>query len=142
MSFETDDEIEETVRGFLACTLPKAGWTHAAHFAVGLWLLRTRGAAAYAEMPGMIRRYNESVGGRNTNTKGYHETITQASLHMAALALREADGAPLSDVLATLMAGPCGRPDWIFAYWSREVLFSVEARRAWMAPDLAPLPAG
>ena len=95
--------------------------------------------AARAEMPGLIRRYNESVGGRNTDTKGYHETITQASLHMGHRALREA---PLHVVLAELMAGPCGKPDWIFAYWTRAVLFSVEARREWTPPDLAPLPAG
>ncbi len=139
MSFETDNAIEETVRRFLARTLPKSGWTHAAHFAAALWLLRERGeAAARAEMPGLIRSYNESVGGRNTDTEGYHETITQASLHMAHRALRDA---PLHVVLAELLAGPCGKPDWVFAYWSSEVLMSPEARRAWMAPDLAPLPA-
>ncbi|MDP1557000.1 MAG: hypothetical protein Q8L84_16195 [Hyphomonas sp.] len=140
MSFETDDEIEATARAMMACALPKAAWTHAAHFAAALWLLRERGdAAARAEMPGLIRRYNESVGGRNTDSEGYHETITQASLHMAARALRDA---PLHVVLAELLAGPCGKPDWIFAYWSRGVLMSPEARRAWIAPDLAPLPAG
>ena len=96
--------------------------------------------AARAEMPGLIRRYNESVGGRNTDTKGYHETITQASLHMAARALEAAEGAPLSEVLAALLAGPCGQPDWIFAYWSRDVLLSPEARRGWIPPDLAQLP--
>ncbi len=138
----TDTEIEDTVSRFLACTLPKARWTHAAHFAAALWLLRAQGEAAFAAMPDLIRCYNESVGGRNTDTEGYHETITQASLHMAAMSLRDAqEGAPLGAVLARLLAGPCGRPDWIFAYWSREALFTPEARRGWIAPDLAPLPA-
>lgn len=139
MTFETDDEIEVMARAMMAGALPKAAWTHTAHFAAALWLLRTRGEAAYAEMPGLIRRYNESVGGRNTDTEGYHDTITQASLHMAARALREA---PLTVVLAELLAGPCGRADWIFAHWSKDVLFSVAARRAWVAPDIQPLPAG
>ncbi|MBA3069597.1 MAG: hypothetical protein FP825_14080 [Hyphomonas sp.] len=142
MSFETDDEIEATARAMMACALPKEHWTHAAHFAVGLWLLRTRGAAAYAEMPGMIRRYNESVGGRNTDTEGYHETITRASLDAAAAALAAQDGAPLHGVLAAMMAGPCGRSDWILAHWSKDLLFSLEARRVWVAPDLAPFPPG
>ncbi len=141
MNFETDDGIEETVRGFLACTLAKEGWTHAAHFAAALWLIRERGeTAARAEMPGLIRAYNESAGGRNTDTEGYHETITQASLHMAAMALEAAEGAPLSAVLAALLAGPCGRADWIFAYWSPDVLLSPKARRGWIPPDLAQLP--
>lgn len=137
MSFETDDEIEALARAMTACTLPKAAWTHEAHFATALWLLRTCGEAAYAGMPVLIRAYNESVGGRNTDTEGYHETITQASLRMAARALR---GAPLHVVLAELMAGPCGRSDWIFAHWTKETLFTPEARRAWVAPDRAPLP--
>lgn len=139
MTYTSDDEIEATARAMMACTLPKAGWTHAAHFGSALWLLRTRGEAAYADMPGLIRAYNESVGGRNTDTEGYHETITRASLLMAQRALREA---PLHVVLAELMAGPCGQAGWILAYWSREVLFSPEARLAWVAPDLAPLPVG
>lgn len=136
----TADEIEETVRGFLACALPKERWTHAAHFAAALWLLRDRGeAAARAEMPGLIRVYNESVGGRNTETEGYHETITQASLTVAARALAAAGDAPLSAVLAALMSGPCGQSGWIFAHWTKARLFSVEARQAWLAPDLQPL---
>ena len=139
MYFESDDEIEATARAMMACDLPKEAWTHAAHFATALWLLRTREEAAYAQMPGLIRAYNESVGGRNTDTEGYHETITQASLRMAHRAL---GAAPLHVVLAELMAGPCGRSDWIFAYWSKEVLFSVDARRGWVAPDIAPLPGG
>lgn len=136
----TDDEIEAAVRGMMACTLPKAAWTHAAHFAAALWLLRACGeAAARAEMPGLIRRYNESVGGRNTDTEGYHETITQASLTMAAQALAAAGDAPLSAVLAAMMAGPCGQSGWILAHWTKERLMSPEARRAWLAPDLQPL---
>ncbi len=35
------------------------------------------------EMPGIIRAYNESVGGVNSDNAGYHETITQASLRAA-----------------------------------------------------------
>lgn len=136
----TDDEIEETVRGFLACTLPKDCWTHAAHFAVALWLLRDRGeAVARAHMPGLIRAYNESVGGRNTDSEGYHETITQASLTVAGQALAAAGDAPLSVVLATMMAGPHGQSGWIFAHWTKARLMSPDARRAWLAPDLQPL---
>jgi hypothetical protein len=33
-----------------------------------------------------------------------------------------------------------GRSDWLLARWRRETLFSVAARRDWVAPDLAPLP--
>jgi hypothetical protein len=39
-----------------------------------------------------------------------------------------------------LMASPLGRSDWLLAYWTRERLFSVDARRRWVEPDLKPLP--
>jgi len=32
-----------------------------------------------------------------------------------------------------------GKSDWILTYWSREKLFSVEARRSWVEPDLLGL---
>lgn len=93
-------------------------------------------------MPGLIRRYNESVGGVNSDMSGYHETITQASLRMARHVLAaQPEGVMPSAAFAALMASPLGDKDWLFAYWSRERLMSAQARRAWVEPDLEPLPA-
>ena len=95
MSFETDDDIAALLEGFRGRTLPKEKWTHAAHWAAALGLIAEDAAAAYRDMPGMIRAYNESVGGRNTETEGYHETITVASLKAAEHALGAApEGTP------------------------------------------------
>jgi hypothetical protein len=132
-----DEAIEELVRGFLGRSLPKERWTHEAHFATALWMLREHGPAGAArDMPALIRAYNESVGGVNSETAGYHETITQASLMMAAAYA----GEPLHETLAALMASPLGRSDWPFAYWSKARLMSVEARARWVDPDMAALP--
>jgi hypothetical protein len=38
------------------------------------------------------------------------------------------------------MLSPLGEPEWLLAYWSRERLFSMEARREWVEPDLGELP--
>ena len=141
MSFSSDADIAALTDGFRSCTLPKEKWTHAAHWAGALCLLAEDEAAAFRDMPGMIRAYNESVGGRNTDTEGYHETITLASLRAAAHALSGApEGTPLHVVLSDLLAGPCGKPDWVLSHWNRDTLFSPEARREWVAPDLQPLP--
>lgn len=141
MNFSSDAEIAALVEGFRTCNLPKEKWTHAAHWASALYLLKENKEAAFRDMPGMIRAYNESVGGRNTDTEGYHETITIASLRAAAHALESApSGSPLHEVLEILVAGPCGKPDWILSYWSKARLFSAEARREWVAPDVQPLP--
>ncbi|WP_374468375.1 hypothetical protein [Phenylobacterium sp.] len=133
----TEADIARIGEGVAARTLPKPEWTHAAHFAAAVWLLAQPGRDAVAEMPGLIRAYNAAVGTPNTDSEGYHETITQASLRAARAALV---GRTPAEALAALLAGPCGRSDWLLAHWSRARLFSVEARRAWVAPDLAPLP--
>jgi hypothetical protein len=141
MSLTTDLEIERLALAMIDCTLPKAAWTHEGHFAAALWLLRHRPDLATPEaMRGLIMRYNEATNTPNTDSGGYHHSITIASLRAAAWHLAEhAPDAPLHDVLAGLMASPHGRSDWLLAHWRRGTLFSVAARRDWVSPDLAPL---
>jgi hypothetical protein len=139
--FTCDDEIAAIGSGLMDRTLPKSMWTHAAHFAATLWLMTHRPEMDVArELPGMIRAYNEATGGANTDTAGYHETITQASLRAARKFLNESLPRPLYATCNALMVSPLGDPDWLLAYWSRERLFSLEARRAWVEPDLRELP--
>lgn len=138
--FHSDAEIEHIARGLIDRSLPKSSWTHAAHFAAALWLLRARGALAMGEMPALIRAYNEATGVPNADTSGYHETITLASLRAVQARLSDRAGAALHVVLEELLASPLGRSDWLLTYWSRSVLFSVAARKAWVEPDLRPLP--
>ena len=138
--FTSDTEIDRIGRGVLDRTLPKPEWTHAAHFAAAFWVLRRPGMHAERDMPGLIRAYNEATGTPNTDTGGYHETITLASLRAARAWLEKRAADPLHMSLEALLASEYGRSDWLFAYWSRPVLFSVAARRAWVEPDLRPLP--
>ena len=49
-------------------------------------------------------------------------------------------GVALYEALRELLASEYGRPDWLLAYWSKSVLFSVAARKAWVEPDLQQLP--
>ncbi len=139
--FRSNEEIETIGRGLLDRTLPKTMWTHAAHFAATLWLLQCRPEVELSrEMPGIIRGYNEASGGANTDTSGYHETITQASIRAARAFLAEGPRRPLFLTCNTLLESRLGEPDWLLEYWTRSRLFSVEARRAWMEPDLKALP--
>ena len=139
--FAIDEEIAEIGRALVDRTLPKARWTHGAHFAATLWLLESRGLDDVArELPGLIRAYNEATGVRNNEAGGYHETITQASLRAAAWFRAARPGMPLFAVCNSLMETPLGGSDWILDYWSHERLFSVEARSVWVEPDLRRLP--
>ena len=141
-SFSHDTDIERIGRGLLDRSLPKAEWTHAAHFAATLWLLRAHPEMDLpARLPNLIRAYNEATGGVNNDTMGYHETITQASLRAARDFLARHDtAAPLHGLVNALMESSLGRADWLLVYWSREQLFSQLARRTWLEPDLQKLP--
>ena len=140
--YPDDAAIARLAAAFLSRGLPKVEWTHAAHFATTVWLLRERpDILPERDMPALIRAYNASVGGVNDDHNGYHETITQASIGAARAFLADRPATePLHDTVDALMASPFGRSDWPLAYWSRERLFSVEARRTWAAPDYATLP--
>ena len=136
----TDSDIERIAAGVLDLTHPYAEWTHAAHFAAALWLLRHPDVLRrHGGMESIIRRYNTAVGVPNTDTRGYHATITEASLRAAAHHLADAPRAPLAPILAALLASPLGQSRWLLAYWSEPRLMSVEARRSWLEPDQAPL---
>ncbi|MDB5672306.1 MAG: hypothetical protein JWO25_3265, partial [Alphaproteobacteria bacterium] len=39
-----------------------------------------------------------------------------------------------------LLLSPRGQRDWPLLFYSRDRLFSAEARLSWIAPDLRPLP--
>ena len=140
--FKSDAEIDHIGEGLLACTLPRAEWTHEAHLAATTYLLTRRPDIAIdKELPGIIRRYNESGGGVNDDTQGYHETITRVFLHGVRLFLAEADpGEPLHELINELLLSPMGRRDWPLRFYSAERLFSVDARRRFVPPDVAALP--
>ena len=140
--FTSDAEIVHLGERFIARALPKEEWTHEAHLATTTWLLLKRpDIDVDRELPDLIRRYNESVGGVNNDTEGYHETITRAFLAGVRLFLSEADPAePLHELVNELLLTPMGRRDWPLRFYSRDRLLSVEARRKFVAPDLAGLP--
>ena len=140
--FTSDAEIVHLGERFIARALPKEEWTHEAHLATTTWLLLKRpDIDVDRELPDLIRRYNESVGGVNNDTEGYHETITRAFLAGVRLFLSEADPAePLYELVNELLLTPMGRRDWPLRFYSRDRLLSVEARRKFVAPDLVALP--
>lgn len=139
--FASDAEIVRLGEGLLACSLTKADWTHEAHLAACLYLLTQRpDVDVDAEIAGIISRFNESVGGVNDDAGGYHDTITRAYLAGVRLFLRTHTTGGLADRVNALLVSPVGRRDWPLDFYSRERLFSVEARRAFVEPDRAPLP--
>lgn len=140
--FARDDEIRALGEGLLACALPREAWTHEAHLGACLWLLtERRDVDVDAEIATIIRRFNESVGGVNDDHGGYHDSITRAYVAGVRLFLSTTAETELAARVNALLLSDIGRRDWPLRFYSRELLFSVPARRAFVEPDLAPLPA-
>ena len=139
--FTADAQIGRIRRGLVDRTLPKAEWTHGAHLTVALWITVSRPDLVPArDLPGIIRAYNEATGVPNTDTSGYHETITQANLRaVAAFVAALPVGTQLYEACNRLLVSPLADKRWLLAHWSERVLFSPAARRGWVEPDLAPL---
>ena len=140
--FERDSDIRAIGTGLLACSLPREAWTHEAHLGACLWLLTERpDVDVDAEIAGIIRRFNESVGGVNDDRQGYHDSITRAYVAGVRWFLSETTETELAARVNAMLRSDVGRRDWPLRFYSRALLFSVPARRGFVEPDLAPLPA-
>jgi hypothetical protein len=137
--FENDDAVRRVGEGMLNRTLPRSDWTHEAHLATCAWLILERpDIVPERDLPELIRRYNESVGGVNDETQGYHETITQVSIIAVRGALARSEGRGLAQRVNALLQADEGRRDWPLRFYSQQRLFSVEARLAFIDGDLQP----
>ena len=136
--YRTPEEIETLVRDFDACTLPREAWTHRAHLTVALWyLLHHSLPEATVLVRHGIERFNRAHGIRTTPHGGYHETLTLFWISIVTRYLEEASREDRSLVtLANNLLLRHGRKELPLEYYSRERLFSPEARAAWVEPDL------
>ena len=109
----------------------RIGWLHLRCFGAGPGVERLRFC---------IRRLNEAHGVPNSDTEGYHETLTR--LWVALIDRADADDAHASETSAEFVAGhpellDPGRP---LEHYDRATLASLRARRRWVLPDRKPLP--
>lgn len=124
-------------REFHDRTLSAAAWTHAAHLRVAwLHLARYELDEAHLRMRIGIVRLNAAHGLVETPARGYHETLTRVWLVLVRAARR---GSLARDSLAFLHEPGLERTAPL-AFYSRERLFSIEARAVFVPPDLAELP--
>ena len=131
--------LDQLVDDFQSGRLPKDDWTHEAHLRVGAWhVLHFGPEEALERLRTSIRRLNGFHGVANTDSSGYHETLTRFYVVLIAdLASRNPGTA---DELADRAVEELGDRKLPLSYYSRESLFSKEARLAWAEPDLKPLP--
>jgi len=137
MIFKRDEEVNELVKAFEERTLPKADWTHAAHLTVGLYYCfhHPLGVAKNLMSDG-IYWLNDAHGTPNTETSGYHETLTVFWLRTVADYLEKTGRENGLAILANGLNAAVNDTKLPLKYYSRERLFSVEARLNYVEPDL------
>ena len=142
MPWPTESEHQDLIARFHEGTVPASEFTHTAHLVVGLWHAASfEEGSALTRMRTGILRLNAAHGTPNSDTRGYHETITRAYLVLLARFARanaDLDGAVLAQAL---LSSPLAQRDALFNYYSEDLLMSVAARRDWVEPDLRRLDA-
>jgi hypothetical protein len=130
-------QMAALIEGFEDGSLPKTQWTHAAHLVVGTHYLYALGFnGALETMRLRVRAYNAAVGTPNTDTSGYHETLTRMWL-LVLDRLREKHSGISELELARLAVQRFGHQSGLHrALYHRDVVKNTAARRDWVEPDL------
>lgn len=139
---ENESTLDAFLRGFEGGSYPKEQWTHRAH--VIMAAARLTSLDRYAALPVIreqIKAYNVAQGGQNTETSGYHESLTVFWIAVVADFLRTLPaGLPRLEKVRRAADEFGSRSGMFKDYWSFDVVASVEARREWIPPDRIELP--
>lgn len=130
----------EHLRRFEDHSLPHEQWNHRAHLKVAyLYLQQFPFPEALERMRTGIKAYNAAHGIQDTPTGGYHETLTQVWLQLVSTTLRQFGPADTADAFFDAQSQLSSKRAPLLFY-SRDLIMSAEAKRAFVAPDLAALP--
>ena len=132
---------EEGIDVFLAAfedgSLPKERWTHSAHILGGACYVHAFGeAAALNHMRWKVRAYNLAVGGQNTDSGGYHETVTALWIKLLAQFREVHPTLDRAAFAALAVEHFAPQKDLLRRYYDYDVVASTEARRTWIPPNL------
>jgi hypothetical protein len=133
----TEQEIDAFLAAFEAGTLAKERFTHTGHLLTGACFVHMLGEAeAIGHMRLCVRRFNEAVGGQNTDTGGYHESITVFWIKILAALHAEDPSLPRAQFAALAVDRYRNRRDLFREFYDFDLVASTEARRNWIPPTL------
>lgn len=125
---------------FESCTWPEKDWHHREHIKLAyIYLTLLPYDAAIQRMRSSLIAYNTAHNVPESLTRGYHETITLAWMHLVHLTLCEFGREKSADAFLDKHTQLLSRRTLLF-FWSRDRIMSLEAKRQFVPPDLAPLP--
>ena len=136
----TESEITAFLAAFEDGSLPKQCWTHGAHLLAGAWYVHQLGEArALDHMRACVQRYNIAVGGQNTATDGYHETVTVFWIMLLNAYLQLKQPIDPTAFATSAVAYFALQRDIYRRYYDYDIVASTEARASWFPPNLQPI---
>ena len=131
---------KEFLEAFESHAWPVGNWHHREHIKVAyLYLLRHPLEEATAKMRTAVKSYNEVKQIPDSPTRGYHETMTIAWMHLACLTLCEYGPAENADSFFEQHPQLSHNKN-LGLFYSRDRFMSPQAKIGFVEPDLAPLP--
>jgi hypothetical protein len=137
----TMTDINAITTQFENKTLPKEQWTHLAHFAVAFVYLE-KYQTIHETLPQIresIKSYNVSVGTANTESSGYHETLTIFWLTVVYEFYALKNHSDINAAYSQFIKTGFMKPDFPLNFYTKELLFSTVARESWVEPNLLKL---
>lgn len=132
--YDSEKEILEVIRAFENCTIARSDWRHAEHLTVALYYASHHDFdVALGKMRGGILNLLRSFGVELTKEMPYHETLTVFWMRTVFDFAASKNGASFVDKANDLVAAY--DKDYPMRFYSREFLFSDEARAAFVEPD-------
>jgi len=139
MRYKTENEIAEVVSTFEDATISRDKWKHAEHLTVALHYLCLHDIETATEKmrAGIFKLLTEGFAVDLAKEMPYHETLTVFWMRTVADFNASKKGDSLLDKSNELVAKY--DKDYPLKFYSREFLFSDEARAAFVDGDAVPL---
>jgi hypothetical protein len=137
---DSADTLDAFVDDWRGHRLPREAWTHGAHVGVCAYFAfdHDEGATLTIMRRG-IRTFNESIGGQNTSTSGYHESVTRLWVMTIGAHLRANPAKSRWEASCAAVERFASPRELLQQCYSFDVIGDTRARAEWVPPD-RPLP--
>ncbi|MFN6963235.1 MAG: hypothetical protein ACK4S4_05645 [Pyrinomonadaceae bacterium] len=140
MRYKDEKDIERLVRSFEDATITRDEWKHAEHLVVGMYYLRHHDLEEAIDRmrDGIFNLLTRGFGVDLSKEMPYHETLTVFWMRTIAARIAGREESSMPEVAAELLRE--FDKDYPLRSYSRELLFSDEARSRYVEPDLVDEP--
>ncbi len=134
MRYKNESEMLEVIELFESATLPHDRWRHGEHLTVAMhYAMHNNFDEALNKMRSGILKLNDFHGVVTANERGYHETLTVIWARAVFDFVKANQGKPMLETANEIIEK--FDKDYPLRFYSREVLFSVEARNNFIEAD-------